>query len=201
MPHPLTCGIVAGGASSRMGRNKALLSFRGRPLLAHLLDGLRPLFDRVVVAANDPEPYAPFGVEVVPDALQERCSLTGIHAILRASSTEHAFVVACDMPFLNPALIARLVGCRTGNDVVVPESKDQIEPLHAVYSRACIEPIEDSARRGAWKVSDFYPRVRVCRLPLRIEDWLVEGRSPFFNANTPSEWDSAAPESRGPAGP
>lgn len=176
-----------------MGRNKALLSFRGRPLLAHQLDLLRPLFDRVIVASNDPSPYAPFGVEVVPDVLPERCALTGIHAVLSASRTDHAFVVACDLPFLNGRLIEDLLARREGNDVVVPESNLQIEPLHAVYSRACLAAIEDSARRGAWKVSGFFPGVRVHRAILDLEDWLVEGRSPFFNANTPGEWDSAAP--------
>ena len=115
-----------------MGRNKALLPFRGRPLLAHQLDVLRPLFDRVVVASKDPTPYAPFGVEVVPDVLSERCALTGIHAVLSASRTEHAFVVACDLPFLNGRLVEDLLARRDGNDVVVPESNHQIEPLHAV---------------------------------------------------------------------
>jgi len=176
-----------------MGRNKALLPFRGRPLLAHQLDVLRPLFDRVVVASKDPTPYAPFGVEVVPDVLSERCALTGIHAVLSASRTEHAFVVACDLPFLNGRLVEDLLARRDGNDVVVPESNHQIEPLHAVYSRACLAAIEDSARRGAWKVSDFFPGVRVHRATLDLDEWLVEGRSPFFNANTPGEWDSAAP--------
>ena len=191
--HPLTCGIIAGGASARMGSNKALLPFRGKPLLARQLDVLRPLFGRVLLAARDPAPYAPFDVEVVPDLLAERCALTGIHAILSASTTEHAFIVACDMPFLSAGLIKNLLGRSEGNDVVVPESNTQIEPLHAVYSRACIAPIEDAARRGAWKVSSFFPCIRALRIPVTLDDWLVEGRSPFFNANTPGDWDSAAP--------
>jgi len=193
MRHPVTCGIVAGGASARMGRNKALLPFRGRPLLERQLDLLRPLFDRVLVAANDPAPFAPFGVEVVPDLLAERCALTGVHAVLSAARTGHAFVVACDLPFLNTGLIESLLGRREGNDVVVPESNRKIEPLHAVYARACLPAIEDSARRGEWKVDRFFPAVRSCVVPVRTVDWLVEGRSPFFNANTPAEWDSAAP--------
>ncbi len=193
MRHPVTCGIVAGGASSRMGRNKALLPFRGRPLLAHQLEILRPLFDRVVVASNDPSPYTPFGVEIVPDVLSERCVLTGVHAVLHASRTDHAFVVGCDLPFLSAGLIERLLQERDGHDVVIPESNQQVEPLHAVYSRACLAPIEESARRGAWKATSYFPAVRVRRLPIGPDEWLVENRSPFFNANTPGEWDSAAP--------
>jgi molybdopterin-guanine dinucleotide biosynthesis protein A len=176
-----------------MGRNKALLPFRGKPLLERQLDLLRPLFERVLVAAADPAPYRAFGIEVVPDLLSERCALTGVHAVLSAASTEHAFVVACDLPFLNPRLIESLLARRAGNDVVVPESNEKREPLHAVYSRACLPAIEDSARRGVWKVDGFFAAVRASVVPLRVDEWRVEGRSPFFNANTPAEWDSAQP--------
>ena len=193
MAHPVTCGIVAGGASSRMGRAKALLPFRGRPLLERQLRTLRPLFERILVASHDAAPFQSFGVDVVPDLLSERCSLTAIHAVLSAARTEHAFVLACDLPFPSPRLIETLLAQREGNDVVVPRSKDQFEPLHAVYSRACLPAIEDSARRGRWKADSFFPTVRTRIVPVRPEDWLVEGRSPFFNANTPAEWDSAAP--------
>lgn len=190
---PMTCGIVAGGASSRMGRNKALLPFRGRHLLGHQMEIVRPLFERVIVGANEPSPYLRFGAEVVPDLLDLRCALTAIHAILRASRTEHAFVVACDLPFLNPGLMAALAARRLGRDAVVPESDTGLEPLHAIYSRSCLPAIEEAARRGRWKVSDFYAGVRMERWRVRDGEWLVEGRSPFTNVNTPSEWRTTAP--------
>jgi molybdopterin-guanine dinucleotide biosynthesis protein A len=103
------------------------------------------------------------------------------------------FVVACDLPFLNAALIERLLALPGAFDIVVPESDRGLEPLHAVYDRSCIASIEDAARRGAWKVSDFYSGLRVERMRVRDADWLVDGRSPFLNANTPGEWRSAAP--------
>ncbi len=193
MTHAVTCGILAGGAGSRMGTNKALLPFRGRPLLERQLGVLRPIFERVVVAASDPAPYAPFRVEVVPDLLPERCALTGIHAVLSAARTAHAFVLACDMPFLNPRLIESLLaGCETW-DAVVPETEGGPEPLHAVYSRGCLAAIEACAGRGAWRVPEFYPQVRVDRRRVLPGEWEVEGRSPFLNANTPDEWRAAAP--------
>lgn len=176
-----------------MGRNKALLDFRGKPLLLHQRDVLAPLFARVIVAAPDPAPYLPLGLEVVPDLLPERCALTAIHAVLSASRSDLAFVVACDLPFLNLDLIRHLLDRAAGADAVVPESDGRLEPLHAVYSRACLPAIEDGARRGEWKADAFLPRVRAVRLPVRPDDWKVEGRSPFFNANTPADWDRAAP--------
>src|SRR5215831_12450815 len=103
MRHAATCGILAGGSSSRMGRNKALMEFRGKPLIQRQIELLSPYFKEVIVGANDPEPYAPFNLRVVPDLLHERCALTGIHALLKGAGRPRVFVVACDMPFLNPA--------------------------------------------------------------------------------------------------
>src|SRR5690348_12151773 len=122
MRHEATCGILAGGASSRMGHNKALLPFRGKTLLEYQLEILSPLFKEVIVGANDPAPYASFGVRVVPDLLSERCALTGIHAILKAARHPRVFAVACDMPFLNPGLIDAMAALPEA-DVVVPESE------------------------------------------------------------------------------
>lgn len=193
MRHAVTCGILAGGASSRMGRNKALMTFRGKPLIRHQIDVLSPLFKEVIIGANDPEPYRSFGVRVVPDLLPERCSLAGIHALLNAAIRPRVFAVACDMPFLNPALIQKMLEVPGEPDVVVPESDRGLEPLHALYGPWCVAAIEDCAQRGAWKVTDFYAAVRVHKVRATDAEWRVDGKSPFLNANTPEEWRSAAP--------
>ena len=187
MRHAVTCAILAGGASSRMGQDKALLPFRGRTILDHQLTVLRPLFSRIVVVANHGGAYGQRGVPSVPDRLGQQCALTGIHAGIGAGRTEHTFVVACDLPFLNPALIERLLGLRYGYDVVIPHSDTGPEPLHAVYSRGCLAPIEACASRGAWKATSFHPAVRVHSVRV-TEDG---GRSPFTNLNTPAEWSTA----------
>jgi molybdopterin-guanine dinucleotide biosynthesis protein A len=176
-----------------MGENKALRSFRGNPLLRRQLDLLEPLFKELILGANDPAPYASFNVRVVPDLLAEPCALTGIHALLKAANQSRVFAVACDLPFLNPALVEKLLSLPDNYDAIVPESDRGLEPLHAVYSKSCIPAIEDAARRGSWKVSDFYPSIRVERLRIRDADWLMDGRSPFLNVNTPEDWRSAAP--------
>jgi molybdopterin-guanine dinucleotide biosynthesis protein A len=193
MRPPVTGGILAGGASSRMGENKALLSFRGAPLLLRQLGILGPLFEEVLLSAREEEPYRNFPCRIVLDRLPERCALSGLHALLGASRTEHVFAVACDLPFLSVPLIERLLGEREGNDVVIPESNGKLEPLYAVYSRACLGPIEECARRGVWKTTAFHSRVRVLRVPVREEDWTVEGRSPFLNLNTPGDVRAAGP--------
>jgi molybdopterin-guanine dinucleotide biosynthesis protein A len=193
MRHPVTCGILAGGASSRMGKNKALLEFRGRPLIVQQIELLSPIFDEILIGANDPAPYAALKLRVVPDLLSERCALTGIHALVKAARREQVFVVACDMPFLNADLI-RIMIAESGNwEAVVAETERGPEPLHALYSKACLPAIEESARRGRWKVTDFFAAIRTLPLKILEEQWRVDGRSPFTNANTPDEWRAAAP--------
>ncbi|HEX7901999.1 MAG TPA: molybdenum cofactor guanylyltransferase, partial [Planctomycetota bacterium] len=189
----VSAGILAGGASTRMGTDKALLPFRGKPLVAHQLEVLRSVFEDVFIGANDPAPYAPFDARVVPDLLDEPCALAGVHALIVHATTPHVFAVACDLPFLNPELIRRLLKPREGVDVVLPVSGRGPEPLHAVYSKGCLPAIEAAAAQGIWKMTGFLKNVRVARVPIREADWKVDGRSPFLNANTPSEWRSTGP--------
>ena len=193
MAHPATCGILAGGGSTRMGANKALLPFQGRPLLARQIEILSPLFETLLLSANDPEPFRPFGVRCVPDLLSERCALAGIHALLSAATTDLVFVVACDMPFLSAPLIEDLLRRRGDADVVLPVSDRGAEPLHAIYSRRCLPAIEDNARRGRWKADGFHDGLRVVRVRVKDEEWRSDAFSPFHNANTPEEWRAAGP--------
>ena len=187
MRHAVTCAILAGGPSSRMGQDKALLPFRGGTILDHQLAVLRPLFSRIVVVANHGAAYGQRGIPAVVDRLGQRCPLTGIHAGISAARTEHTFVVACDLPFLNPELIEVLLGFRFGVDVVIPHSSTGPEPLHAVYSQGCLAPIEACASRGAWKATSFHPAVRVHQVTMME----AGDPSPFTNVNTPAEWSTA----------
>ena len=185
--HPVTCTILVGGASSRLGRNKAFLPLRGRSLLETQLVVLRPLFDRIVIGARDPLPYAGFGLPVARDLLSERCALTGIHAALSAAVTPYVFVVACDLPHLSPGLIEDLLQRRVGVDAVVPHSRQGPEPLHAVYSRSCLPAIQKAAEDGLWGTATFLSQVQVAR-PLMINT----APSPFFNLNTPDDFNGLA---------
>ena len=190
---PTACGILAGGASRRMGRNKALLPFRGKPLIRRQIDLLAPLFPEILISANDPAPYSPLGLRVVPDLFAEPCSLSGIHALLKAATAPRVFVVACDLPFLSPSLIRKLLQVPGDFDVIVPESDEGLEPLHAIYSRTCIPAIEKAAGDSNWKVSGFYTGLWIDTVTVSDGEWLVEGRSPFTNANTPEDWSQTEP--------
>jgi molybdopterin-guanine dinucleotide biosynthesis protein A len=193
MTSTLAAGILAGGASSRMGTDKAFLPFRGEPLVARLARLLAPLVGDVVVAGGDPARFAPLGLRVVPDLLPERCTLAGLHALLSGTTADHVFAVACDLPFLNADLVRFLLDRRAGADAVIPESDRGLEPLHAVYARSCLPAIEVRAREGDWKATSFHRGLRIDVVRIRDADWAVEGRSPFLNANTPEDWRAVGP--------
>src|SRR5512137_1012273 len=122
--------VLAGGQSRRMGRDKALIDYQGRPIIAHVIDTLRTLTDDVVVISNRSDLYSSFGARVAPDYDPPCGPLGGLAAGLQAMTAELAIVVACDMPFLNVNLLRWLIDLADGYDAVVPQSGAEYEPLH-----------------------------------------------------------------------
>lgn len=186
-----TAVILAGGKSSRIGRNKALLDFGGEPLIGRIHRILKQAFERVLISANDEDTYRFLGAPVIPDVFPGGGSLAGIHSGLLACSSPHCFFVACDMPFLNVDLIRYLHGLIAGYDVVIPISDQGYEPLHAFYSRQCLPHIQNQLEEGNLKIIDFFPLVKlreIKRDELRLYD--PEGSS-YFNINTADKYEHA----------
>jgi molybdopterin-guanine dinucleotide biosynthesis protein A len=194
--------INAGGQSRRMGQPKALLAAPpdGEPLLAHIVRRLQGLAtEPIIVIANDPqirtETNLDDGVRWLTDRYIDVGPLGGIATAL-AAIEGWALIVACDMPLLNPALLAQMVTvAREENengqpqwDAVVPVVNDYAEPLHALYHRRCLPAIAARLAAEERRAVAFLPDVRVRYLE---EAWLrqydPELRS-FTNVNTPHEW-------------
>jgi molybdopterin-guanine dinucleotide biosynthesis protein A len=106
---PVSAIVLAGGQSRRMGRDKALIDYQGRPIIAHVVDTLRALSDDIAVVSNRSELYSPFGARVVADYEPPCGPLGGIAAGLQTAQHPLAVVVACDMPFLNVTLLRWLI--------------------------------------------------------------------------------------------
>jgi molybdopterin-guanine dinucleotide biosynthesis protein A len=186
--------ILAGGASRRMGQDKAFLEVGGQPLIAIVAERLRAVTSEVIVAANDTARYAAFGDRCVPDVYPGVGTLGGIHAGLRAAAHDLVLVVACDMPFLNPDLLAWFVdtaGKTNGGgraDLIVLKHEDGVEPLHAVYRRSCLPAIEATIRTGERCAFAFYDQIVVRYVsPAEIATLDPTLRS-FRNLNTPDQW-------------
>jgi molybdenum cofactor guanylyltransferase len=183
--------IQAGGQSRRMGRDKALIDYHGRPILAHVIDTLRQLSDDVIVVANRSDVYSPIvsslGARLVPDYDPPVGPLGGLAAGLAAMQHDLALVVACDMPLLNLDLLRHLIDRAANFDAVVPLTGDQYEPLHAVYRGTCLAPIQRRLANGERRVISFFEDVHLSVVP--EADWRVidpEGRS-LSNFNTPED--------------
>lgn len=198
--------ILAGGASRRMGVNKALLRLEdgglGLTLIETVLERLREAgLHRPLLVTNSPQEYAFLGLENVHDYVSGAGVLGGILTALRHLSYERVFVVACDMPALNPELVRYMasLSLAAGEDALVPRWRDEagtvrVEPLHAVYSRACIRPIEKRIEQGKLKVSDLLEDVSVRYITEEdMRRYDPQLRS-FCNVNTPEEWARAFAE-------
>jgi molybdopterin-guanine dinucleotide biosynthesis protein A len=183
--------ILAGGKGRRLGRDKSHLTLSGETLVARAVRTLSALSDDVVVVANTLEPNGNPTARWIGDVIAGGGAMSGLHAGLMAARHEFALVVACDMPFLNLALLRHIASLAPGHDAVVPHWQGEFEPLHAVYSRQCITVIEPVLRRGGGRIFELYAAIHVRYLePEEIARFDPEGLS-FFNINSPEDWARA----------
>jgi FdhD protein len=181
--------ILAGGASSRMGRNKALLEVDGTPIITRTYRILAKLFHEVVIVTNSPHDYDFLPCRKVPDIYPDYGSIAGLHSALAHSSTTYSFISACDMPFLDPAIIRHLCEIRMeGYDAVIPYSEGGQEPLHAVYSSACRDVFENAIQRGERKILDILGRMVIRHVGYEEVKSVGGQAESFLNVNTPEEY-------------
>ena len=180
--------ILSGGLNTRMaGRNKAFLDVGGHSILDRLLASLQPYFQEILLVTRQPELYASTPVQVVVDLYKARSSMTGIHAGLVHTQADFAFVVPCDTPFLQPAVIETLLDeLEPGCDLVVPFLDGYYEPLCAIYSRRCIPMIEAQLDQGNYRILDFFDQMNTKKLSTEQLKAADPELLSFFNVNTPS---------------
>ncbi|WP_165847798.1 bifunctional molybdenum cofactor guanylyltransferase MobA/molybdopterin-guanine dinucleotide biosynthesis adaptor protein MobB [Ammonifex thiophilus] len=177
--------VLAGGKSTRLGRNKAFLECEGEPLITRVVNSLRRVFPEVIVV-GDPELYGGLADRVVSDIFPGAGPLAGIHAGLVHAFHEVIFVSACDLPFVNEKLALGITRYIEGYDAAIPCVGGRLEPLFAAYRRTCLGPATRCLQQGRRKVVSFIGEIKV-RYLTEVDlaglspDW---GRT-FFNLN----WD------------
>lgn len=183
--------ILAGGASRRMGRNKALLEIDGIPIIERTYRTLARLFHEVIIVTNSPQEYDFLPCRKVPDVFPDCGSIAGLHSALTHSSTAHTFVAACDMPFLDPEIIRRLcdIHMEEGYDAVIPFSEGGQEPLHAVYSSVCRDLFEQAIVQGERKILDIITRMNTRQVSFDEVMGFGGQAESFLNVNTPEEFE------------
>ena len=181
--------VLAGGESRRMGVDKAFLKIAGRPLIEHVLAALRQAAESIIIVTNTPDAYASYDAELVRDQGGKRSSLIGLYSGLLRSREEYNIVVACDMPFLNPALLSFMAGVARGYDAVLSKSGDYIEPLHAVYGRQLLPVIEDGIKRDDRRIRSIFEGRRIRYVSEEEVDRFDPRRRSFINLNTRREYE------------
>lgn len=173
----VSCAILAGGQSKRMGRDKATIDMGTTSLIGHVYAKVRPIFDDILIISSRHDSIRGIGAPVFADVLPQRGPLVGLVSSLLYSRTPYVFVVACDMPFLGPDLIVSMINEIRGEDVVIPKTKVGYEALHAIYNRSCLSPMLRLIDAGRFRVRDIFPFVSVRTVN-------VEPISVFTNVNT-----------------
>ncbi|MFQ5343261.1 MAG: molybdenum cofactor guanylyltransferase [Anaerolineae bacterium] len=213
--------ILAGGASRRMGQDKAFLQVGGELLIDRVLKAVRAVADDIIIVTNSPEKYAGYPARLIRDAYPGTGALGGIYTGLLAAEHSCGIVVACDMPFLKVDLLQYMAGQIEQYDVVIPYVGDDqpsantqdaalrqaprraqegpqegsqdtarardLHPLHAIYCKRCLEPIERAIGRGDLRAIAFLPEVRVRFVGRQEIARFDPEHCSFFNANTPEE--------------
>jgi len=194
--------VLAGGQSSRMGTNKALLQAYpdGPTLIEIVIEKVREAgAQEVFIVANMREPYDFLGSPIVEDAIKDIGPLGGILGGLRASTCEQNLVVACDMPNINPAVIRKMTWLIGKYDVVVPRWVDSagavhVEPLHAFYSQASLSKLEACIVAGVFAPLACLPSLHTRYMEDAELAPFENLASIFRNMNRPEDWVSSSNE-------
>ena len=183
-----TTGIIlSGGKSIRMGENKAFIEIDGVPIIRRILNLFKEIFQEIIIVTNQKELFSNFESNIYNDLLPNKGALGGLYTGLFFSNFSYSFCVACDMPFINKSLVQYLIKNIEDYDVIVPLAKDGLQPLHAIYSKNCLDPIKKSIEKGKYKIMDFYSLVKVKIIKEEDFCFLDPLRESFINVNTPEE--------------
>lgn len=184
---PIDAGavILAGGESRRMGANKCMLPYQGRPLIQHVAEQLEPLFQEVRVSTNTPETYRFLDLAIVADETPGAGPLMGVCSALATARQPWTFIVAADIPEIPVKLVRELARARDDVLIVVPEdSSGRYQPLFAFYHRELVPEIRDLLAAGHRRMYDLLERTPLRSVP--IETGLLR------NLNTPEDYHDPA---------
>ncbi|MBI3599336.1 MAG: molybdenum cofactor guanylyltransferase [Nitrospinae bacterium] len=199
----MTGVILSGGRNSRIGLKKAFLEIEGKRIIDRTVEIYKKVFDEILIITNTPEDYQYLSpkflmgdpkLKIYTDLIPHRGSLGGIYTGLNYSKSEYAFFSACDMPFINEKVIRHIIKGARGNgqgakdyDIIVPYFKRRLHPLHAVYSKRCLQIFKEMAEEDRLKIKDLFSRFKV----KRITDIPETKLPPFFNINTIEDYKKA----------
>ncbi len=185
----LTGITLAGGKSSRMGRDKGFCTIDHQPLVRYSIEVLSRMCNSILIGANDPA-YQQFGYPVIPDEITGKGPVGGIYSCLKASASEDNFILSCDMPLMSEDFIHFVVSKKAGYEVVIPVFKGLPEPLCAYYHKGIVLKLKEQIDAGVYKMQDVVKPLNT--LFLEIEDESIfHDAALFLNVNSETDLELA----------
>jgi molybdopterin-guanine dinucleotide biosynthesis protein A len=190
----VACVVLVGGESRRMGEDKARVDLAGKAMVERVLDVVRPLFKELYIGAHEDGLLCDaYGLPTVIDTLPGRGPVLGVCAALDKAREERVFVVSCDLPMLSAQVIEYLATQVEGVDAVVPMIGGRAQTTCAIYSRACLAPLEErlsSNEKGARSLNRFLEKTEGLKVRYVTEDELSKidnDLESFVDVDTPQE--------------
>jgi len=190
----ITIVLQAGGKSTRMGKDKALLPFLGIPLIKRLRDRFSDMGEELLVITNDFSGYQDLAVPLYKDIIPDRGALGGLYTALSISKNPLVGLIAADLPFASPALMAHLIkSLLTSNaQAAIPSTERGLEPLHAVYRRDTTLPlVKEAIDQNLWRMNDWFDQAEILILPPEETRKVTASKYTFLNLNTPKDLQKA----------
>lgn len=179
--------ILAGGKSSRMGTDKALLIFQNESLLKRMIRLIEPFCDTIAISGKNAD-YADFNVEMIPDLFSGFGPIAGIYSSLHDSSYDWNLIVSVDVPFVNEELIRYLISNIGEFDCIIPEHTSGIEPMVALYHKRILPVMEEMIKGGDYKLKNLLAKLNAqfvdCNILVHNDPRL------FMNINRPEDYHS-----------
>jgi molybdopterin-guanine dinucleotide biosynthesis protein A len=196
-----SCVILAGGKSLRLGHDKVLEKVGNQSLLERVISPVDSISREIIIVTADERTFPQLAycknVKVVPDIFPGKGSLGGIYTGLVTSDSFYNLVLACDMPFLNQPLLSYMIEISDGFDFVIPRVNNLFEPLHAVYSKNCVAPIEFIIKQGRKVIIELFNFVKVRYVEAEEIDRFDPQHLSFLNINTEDDLELARRIARG----
>ncbi|HBE44687.1 MAG TPA: hypothetical protein DDW17_04335 [Deltaproteobacteria bacterium] len=187
----LSCAILAGGKSRRMGYDKATLDILGTSLINLVYTTVRDIFQEIFIVSSNHENFEGIDTPVIKDAFPLEGPFIGIYSALLYARNEYVFCLGCDMPFIEKKAIEYMIGEIHGEDIIIPRTRYGYEPLHTIYRKTCIPGFErsikekrfNSIKEKRFKIINIFNGLEVREL--YEHPCFFNGRYPVFtNINT-----------------
>jgi molybdenum cofactor guanylyltransferase len=191
--------ILAGGKSTRMGKNKSLLPLIGKTVIEGVVELMQSIFDYVIIITNTPEEYSFIDIPMYRDIYEYKGPLAGIHSGLSHSDTDNNFIISCDIPLMNKTMIKYIIDYKTDKLITVCKADGFIQQLAGRYSKSVLPVAEDFLKTNVAETRNQNQAKQKCKVLSLLDEVGVEiieaekldiyHQYLFYNMNRPEDYE------------